>query len=268
MAVAAARKAGVRVDENTARRQQNIVVKNLEDWRERMLRGTAPPGAIDTAGYILLGLGAENRQPDTATEATAYYLAGRQLPDGRWPIITHRPPIEASDFTVTATSIRGIRLYAPKTGRARYDSAVERAAAWLRQARPNRIEERAFQLLGLAWAGDRKEMLQSAVSALLAEQQPDGGWAQLPGMPSDAYATGEVLVALQEAGGVSSKHDSVARGIQFLLRTQLEDGSWHVRTRSVPSQPLFDSGFPHGPDQWISAAATNWATTALALSLK
>lgn len=29
-------------------------------------------------------------------------------------------------------------------------------------------------------------------------------------------------------------------------------------------QLYFESGFPHGQDQWISAAATNWAAMALA----
>jgi hypothetical protein len=28
-------------------------------------------------------------------------------------------------------------------------------------------------------------------------------------------------------------------------------------------QPYFDAGFPHGFDQWISAAGTSWATVAL-----
>jgi hypothetical protein len=37
-----------------------------------------------------------------------------------------------------------------------------------------------------------------------------------------------------------------------------------LRTRTIPIQPYFDSEFPHGPDQFISAAATNWATMALA----
>ncbi len=36
------------------------------------------------------------------------------------------------------------------------------------------------------------------------------------------------------------------RGVEFLLRTQLEDGSWLVRSRSVPIQAYFESGFPHG----------------------
>lgn len=29
-------------------------------------------------------------------------------------------------------------------------------------------------------------------------------------------------------------------------------------------QPYFESGCPHGPDQWISAAGTAWAIMALA----
>jgi hypothetical protein len=56
--------------------------------------------------------------------------------------------------------------------------------------------------------------------------------------------------------------------VRFLLGTQLEDGSWYVRTRAIPVQPYFDSEFPHGQDQFISAAATNWATMALALAAR
>jgi hypothetical protein len=59
---------------------------------------------------------------------------------------------------------------------------------------------------------------------------------------------------------------ALKRGIHFLLKTQLEDGSWYVKSRSVPLQPYFEGGFPHGNDQWISAAATNWAAMALALT--
>jgi hypothetical protein len=40
----------------------------------------------------------------------------------------------------------------------------------------------------------------------------------------------------------------------------MQDGSWHVRKRALPTQPYFESGFPNGVDQYISAAATNWAT--------
>ena len=53
--------------------------------------------------------------------------------------------------------------------------------------------------------------------------------------------------------------------VAFLLNTQLEDGSWFVATRAVPIQPYFESGFPRGRNQLISAAGTNWSAMALAL---
>ena len=49
------------------------------------------------------------------------------------------------------------------------------------------------------------------------------------------------------------------RGLKFLLNTQLEDGSWYTKTRALGFQPFFDANFPHGYDQWVSAAGTSWA---------
>jgi hypothetical protein len=40
-----------------------------------------------------------------------------------------------------------------------------------------------------------------------------------------------------------------------------------VQTRALGFQPWFDAGFPHGHNQWISAAGTNWAAMALAYAL-
>jgi hypothetical protein len=44
------------------------------------------------------------------------------------------------------------------------------------------------------------------------------------------------------------------------------DGTWLVKSRSHPFQTYFESGFPHGPDQFISVAASGWATAALVLA--
>jgi squalene cyclase len=163
--------------------------------------------------------------------------------------------------------MRALQEYAPHTDRTGYQRSVQAAAAWLAKAEPRTNEDRAFQLLGLRWAGASEATIVKAARALLAEQRADGGWAQLPSLTSDAYATGEALYALMESGTLRASDAAHRKSIQFLLRTQLEDGSWHVQTRAIPIQPLFDIGFPHGRDSWISAAGTNWATLALALSL-
>jgi hypothetical protein len=63
-------------------------------------------------------------------------------------------------------------------------------------------------------------------------------------------------VALRQAGAISENDPIYKRGLEVLRKTQLEDGSWHVRTRAVPLQPLFPRGFPHQRDEWISATAT------------
>jgi hypothetical protein len=82
-------------------------------------------------------------------------------------------------------------------------------------------------------------------------------------MASDAYATGQALVALSESAQVAVTDSAYKRGVQYLISNQRADGSWHVKSRAIPFQPYFESSFPHGTDQWISAAATNWASMAL-----
>ena len=54
------------------------------------------------------------------------------------------------------------------------------------------------------------------------------------------------------------------RGLDFVVFTEHNTHS-HVRELTA-LQPYFDAEFPHGVDQYISAAATNWATMALALA--
>jgi mono/diheme cytochrome c family protein len=70
-----------------------------------------------------------------------------------------------------------------------------------------------------------------------------------------------------EGGKLPPENPAVRRGLAFLLRTQLADGTWHVRSRTHTFQPPMESGFPHGKDGWISAAGTSWAVMALSTSL-
>jgi ankyrin repeat protein len=266
MAVAAARSGGYAVNEATAKQQSSLVGTYLETWRERTIQNMFIAGQADTINYLLLGLAADNYPPDAATDAQAIWLKRRQAPDGHWPVTAVRPPIESNDIEVTAVSMRALQVFAPPSRRAEYAKAVDRARAWLTEAQATATEERAFRLLGLSWAGAPKEVLERAARNLLAIQRTDGGWAQVETMGSDAYATGEALVALHESGAAAPGDRAYRKGLEFLLRTQIEDGSWLVETRAVPIQAYFESGFPYGVNQWVSAAATGWATAALALA--
>jgi hypothetical protein len=263
--VAAARTKGITVDEKIARRQSLEMAANLERWRDRILQGIAIGGSSATISYLMVGLGATGYQPDPATDAMARYLATLQLPTGAWPHPSHRPPIESSQIQLTATSMRALQIYAPAPQRGKYQKTIERAAAWIAQSKPVIMEDYVFKLFGLHWSGASRDAVLGAARALLAQQRADGGWSQLSTLASDAYATGQALVALAETGAVSVSDQVYVRGMQFLLQRQFADGTWYVRTRALPIQPYFESGFPYGRDQFISAAATNWAATALAL---
>ncbi len=174
-----------------------------------------------------------------------------------------RPPLESSDFQVTAATIRSLQAYAPKSRKAEYAKAVERALRWMESAAPVNTEDHAFQILGLTWGGGSRAAIRKAAAQLLALQRADGGWGQTPQLKSDAYATGQALVALRESEILAPTGAEYQRGVRYLMSSQMEDGSWLVQTRSPSFQPYFESDFPHGYDQFISAAATNWAVRAL-----
>lgn len=268
LTVAAARKQKVPVNEEIAGSQARKIAAYLDDWRDRALQGVGIPGDADTIGYILLGMAAESSPQTASTDAMVHFLKRTQQANGQWRGLAHRPPIESSDIEVTATAMRAMQVYAPTPNRSEYAAATKRAAAWLQTARPAGTEDRAFQLLGLGWSQADKRTIDQAARALLAEQRPDGGWAQIATLPSDPYATGQALVSLQESGALAATNAAYRRGVQFLINTQLADGSWYVKSRAVPLQPHFESGFPHGRDQFISAAATNWATMALTYAVR
>jgi hypothetical protein len=165
--------------------------------------------------------------------------------------------------TSTAAAIRALKLYAPPTMNHKIDRNLAKATKWLRGYRAQSTEERAMQILGLNWAGASKAETDKLAQALLAEQRADGGWAQLPTMESDPYATGLALNALKQAQAISGSHAAYQNGAKFLLKNQLADGSWWVKTRVSPVQVAIDDIFSHGQDQWISTVATGWASMAL-----
>jgi ankyrin repeat protein len=269
VAMGTARKNGFQVDEKIAAQQVKANIFGLEKLRDYLHQGFFVPvedyfGPF-LAGYILLGLDAEHYQPDLNTDTVAMYLKSHQSPDGRWAyaIADTRPPICSQYIGQTALSMRGLQLYAPKLDQAAYAQAVQLAASWLATAQVRNNDDRAWRVLGLAWAGKDKAANQKAMRELLAQQRADGGWPDIDSMQSTVYETGMSLYALQVAG-LPASDAAYRRAVEFLLKTQQEDGSWYVKTRAMAFQPYFDAGFPHGYDQWISAMGSSWATIALA----
>jgi ankyrin repeat protein len=269
VAIATARRRGFTVNEELAGYQNKAVLSVITPHRETMLQGvpTVPASTI-VSTYTLIGMAAEGLPASDVTDALVHELAQRQRADGSWRGFGDRPPLEQGDITGTTLTLRALQLY-PLPGRKReFDRRIAAARAWLAKAQGTTNQEKTMKLLGLAWTQADPAATREAARRLAADQRADGGWGQLATLESDAYATGQALFALHEGGALKPSDPAYQRGVAFLLSTQKADGSWHVKSRALGFQPYFESGYPHGHDQWISAAGAAWATTALALTVE
>ena len=268
MLVEMARGRHIAVDQEIAERQFNAVVSYLDDRRDRALQGLEIAGGPDTLSYLLADLDAHGYAPTETTDAWARYLAMLQLPDGRWRVTVHRPPIESSDIEVTAMSLRALcgtrrRRSAPNTTvacRARRRVARDRP-------RPHERRSRRSGCSASRGPGAPRAPIADAVRELRAAQRPTAAGRRSTRCDSDAYATGQALVALQIAGGVPATDAAYQRGVAYLRKTQharriVAGESARRRAAAAVRQRL-----PGGRDQWISAAGTSWAAMAMVLTV-
>lgn len=222
-------------------------------------------GTVGSKAWELFDFGMNGEPRNAYTDAVIHLIRVLQSPDGYWPAAeSRRPPVNTGEFQTAALSIYALKHYAPPGQEAACEKAIERAVAWLERAPAKKTQDLAFQALGFVWANAASEKAGRAAKALVAAQNTDGGWSQLPTMQSDAYATGQALYALFATRFVAVTDPPYQRGVDYLLKTQAEDGTWHVQSRSIWLQPYFESGFPYGRDQFISTAGTAWASMALA----
>ncbi len=264
-AVGHARNRSIRFDQEAARVQIDLV-DNLRDpyaKREFVIQTLFHPDPAHTFGYQLLGFVAEAVPPSALTDGQVHHLVTVQASDGRWINNVPRPPMLSSDVSATALSIHAIKHYGWQGRKEEFAASIEHARRWLWTVAAETNEEAIFQLLGLHWAGEQADKVSCLTRSLLQEQRADGGWAQLPTLESDAYATGEALYTLAQFVKDPMTDPAWQRGLRFLLERQEDDGTWHVARRAFPFQPTMKSGFPHHRDSWISAAATSWAVLAL-----
>ena len=218
--------------------------------------------------YVLLGLDAKKYPANLYTDIAVDYIMGQAKPDGSFLAESGRAPLECGDIHLTAMAIRSIQLYASIAKKSRVEELVQKTRHWLEQTNSGQQQELAFQLLGLQWCGSSVDHKIKIAAKLRSMQNEDGGWSQLPTLKSDAYATGQTLYALYESGMEKPEDAAYQKGLNFLLKTQNENGAWFVPTRSFPIQPFVDSDFPpYDDNQFISATATNWAVMALLNSL-
>jgi Squalene-hopene cyclase C-terminal domain len=259
----AARANGFKVDEAVAAGLARGVRIGWSSFEQPLLQRMDPPGGADMLDYALFQMASGGPEADRTTDALVHNLAAMQRTAGNWAFGgTARPPMEDGNFSRTALSIRMMQVFGAPARKAEVSDRIGRASGWLMRATPRTTEDRDMQLLGLKWSNAGPVTIERLMNELAGLQRNDGGWAQTPELSSDAYATGQALYVLREAGMLPS-HPVYRRGVEFLVRTQKEDGSWRVVSRAPKFQPYFQSGFPYEHDQWISASGTAWATLSL-----
>lgn len=266
-AIAASARHGFSVDTDNLKRQLTHTRAHLRRGRKAYQEGKGQGGGVDTAGYALWTLEEDEASQDEVTAMVTEWLLKRQNEDGYWACSSKRPPSEASDWTTTYLALRALSAFGTDDQQQGIEQANAHAQAWLAKSKPQDTEDLVFHLLSLGYVDAPANVSASTIDRLRRAQRENGGWAQKEDMESDAYATATVLYALHDSGAVRSEEPLWKRGVRFLLDQQLDDGSWKVKSRSVPFQKYFESGFPHGDDQFISTTATSWATLVLLQSL-
>ena len=261
----AAREHGIPVDESIARADAATAFSYADLDRAIQYTHVIEP-AVDDA-QRMVAADAAGVKPNLTTAVYVKLLISRQNADGTWDSYHQRPPSSYSRVTFAALGLRAVDLFHHPSQKAAAAASVARARHYLETQAPTSTEERAYQLIGLGWAGaPRTERLKLA-GALKAQQQRDGGWRAIRGRESDVYSTAQSLVALHRAGEVAVGDPAWRRGIAYLVKAQATDGTWRQKSRLFPPAPLsppyFDGGYPGEHDQFISLSAASWAVMAL-----
>ncbi|MBN2021887.1 MAG: terpene cyclase/mutase family protein [Pirellulales bacterium] len=198
------------------------------------------------------------------------------------PFADHNAMIDPSTPDLTghvlgALGELGRRVGDPAVDRAiRYLRATQEAnGSWFGRWGVNYLYGTGEALTGLAAVGIAADdpMMKTGANWLLACQQPCGGW----GESADSYARPEchgqgpatvsqtawAVMGLLAAG--LAHHPAVARGIQFLVERQEEDGSWDEPEVTGTGFPrVFYLRYHYYPIYFPLLALSRWAVTAAA----
>jgi ankyrin repeat protein len=269
LAYRAARERGVPVNETIARADA-VKAFTFADIDKAIQYQYVIEPSVDDA-YRMIAANAAGVAPNLGAAIYARLLISRQNADGTWDGFHQRPPSSYSRFTMATLGLRAVQLYRHASQKSAADAAVARARGYLEKNAAPDTEGRAYQLLGLKWAGADNGRLRRLGRELIATQQADGGWESRAGRGSDVYSTGQALVALHDGAGLPATDEAYRKGVAYLVKTQSADGSWLATTRLRPPAPLsppyFDAGYPGQRDQFLSMSGAGWAIMALSYGL-
>jgi hypothetical protein len=209
---------------------------------------------------LLLALGIEAGGDKAAQDGLKQMLASLlsdQGKDGSWKR-TEARPIASSPDTLTALALLALSApNAPDLGK-EGKAAREKGLKWLRAAKADdELQPAALRLILWRRLGLPAAEWEPLAKQLRGAQNADGGWSQVKKAKSDAYATGQALYALAEAGA-KPDDEAVRRAQSFLAKTQRKDGAWAMASRAA-----LPSGKPATNLEPITHAGSAWAVMGL-----
>ncbi len=234
---------GYRVDE--------AALKEIAAWAcataEKNVASDEPPprdGINLNAVYLpLCAETARDLLPPQTQMAMIRNIAHKQKADGSWgKPLDQREPLGGPPEDIAILS----RIALLQSGDTSTTTTVclKKAADWLAANHDEKSRQaRNFRVLMSLAEEKPPEELNPVLSAIKADQNPDGGWSQTPDMTSDAYATGQTLYVLARAG-VKPDDPAMTRGVAYLIRAQTADGSWPMisRAKSKDITPITTAG--------------------------
>jgi Prenyltransferase and squalene oxidase repeat len=278
LAMLEANRLGFTPDQEWLESQADTTHTYFSERIDDMLAGRHVPGGAATTGYGLWALSLAGRPSDEVTSAMVTYLLQIQgtqkiakenprpkpsIQDGRWVASCRRAPIQASDIGDTILVLVGMEKYASDSQREDVEKARSRAELWLSQVKLKHHQDRLWRLWGLYELDPGSPQVAFVRNQILNMQRKDGGWSESDERSSDAYSTGQTLYLLSKYG-IPNETSALQRARDYLLKTQLEDGSWlvesHVKNKV---QSYFENGDPHGEHQFLSTAGAAWAIAGL-----
>ncbi|MDZ4289973.1 MAG: prenyltransferase/squalene oxidase repeat-containing protein [Prosthecobacter sp.] len=192
-------------------------------------------------------------------------LLDKQEADGSWlSYVAHPPMLDRGE----TTTLNVLLALLGKDGKCEptdpdWNGRKTQALEFLAKSKPSdELQPKLWRLLLRKYLGPTANLpgtQAEEVKVILGQQHADGGWGQTPALPSDAFATGQVLYLLTAADCQISP-ETRTKAIGFLLKNQQADGSWLMASRA---RLLPKPSAGAGNLDMIRYAGTAWAAMGL-----
>jgi len=231
-------------------------LSNPERWKDNGGERAFNDKKLATIQFAFALLGAsEAREVESKLPLlrAAELVADLQAPDGSWKTIAEGSvgsPVTYGNTLGTAIALKVLASSDPQL----FKSNIEKANGWLRDKEPKNVLDAAGILVGLSSARDSQAITRQRqiLNLIQKAQGKSGGWGPYANSTPEPFDTAIVLFALAPIDNHANHATMIRRGREYLVESQLDDGSWSETTR-----PANAESYAH------RISTTGWATLAL-----